>query len=135
MSTVLGQVKCPQCGCEEANYEFDCRTSEEETLCPQCGYRESWEAKRDEDGQFLDWKHDISQGVGVLWYRPADGIAFACHSLHTAAEFAKAEGWLKEQLVAGTVHKDTARLTRWNKESRRVELVIPYLHQESRKSI
>ena len=124
MSTVSDQVKCPQCGCEEANYEFNCRTSEKETLCPQCGYIESREAKRDEDGQFHGWKHDITHGVGALWYRPTDGIAFACHSLHTADEFAKAERWLKEQLAAGTVDKDTARLNRWNKESRRVELIV-----------
>jgi len=124
MSIVSEAVKCPQCGDEEADHEFNCKTSEEETLCPQCGYRGSWAAKRDEDGQFLGWKHEITQGVGVLWYRPADGIAFACHSLHTPNDLAKAERWLQEQLAAGTVDHDTARLTRWNKDAGRVELVV-----------
>jgi predicted RNA-binding Zn-ribbon protein involved in translation (DUF1610 family) len=124
MSTVSDQVKCPQCGEEEARYEFDCRTSEEETLCTRCGYRESWEAESDEDGQLLGWKHDITKGSGVLWYRGNGGVASACHSLHSQDELDKAERWLKEQLAAGTVEEDTARLTRWNEETRRVELVV-----------
>lgn len=124
MSTVSDQVKCPQCGCEEAHYEFDCRSSEEETLCTQCGYRESWEAKRDEHGQFLGWEHEISKGFGVLWYRGTGGVAFACHSLQSQADLDNAECWLKDQLAAGTVEEHTARLTRWNEETRRVELVV-----------
>lgn len=132
MSTVSDLVKCPQCGYEEADYEFNCRTRGEETLCNRCGYRESWEAKRDEDGQLLGWKHDISQGAGALWYRPTEGIAYACHSLHSANELAEAERWLKERLAAGTVEEDTARLTRWNKETRSVELVLGTLDYASK---
>lgn len=124
MSTVSDQIKCPQCGYEEADYEFDCRTRGEETLCTRCGYRESWDAKNDEDGQFLGWKHDISKGFGALWYRGTDGIAFACHSLKSPEEVDKAERWLKEQLEAGTVEENTARLTRWNNETHSVDLVL-----------
>lgn len=124
MSRVSDLVKCPQCGYEEADFEFDCRTRGEETLCNRCGHRESWEAKNGEDGQFLGWKHDISKGFGVLWYRGTGGIAFACHSVHSQEELAKAERWLKEQLAVGSVEHDTARLTRWNNETGSVELVI-----------
>jgi len=124
MSTVSDLMKCPQCGYEEADYEFNCRTRGEEMLCNRCGYRESWEAKNHDDGQFLGWKHDISKGFGVLWYRGTGGIAFACHSLHSQEELAKAELWLKEQLAAGTVEEDTARLTRWNNETGSVDLVV-----------
>jgi hypothetical protein len=124
MSTVSDLVKCPQCGYEEADHEFDCRTRGEETLCNRCGYRESWEAKADENGQFLGWKHDISKGFGVVWYRGISGIAFACRSLHSEEDLAKAESWLREQLAAGTVEWSTARLTRWNNETRSVDLVL-----------
>lgn len=124
MSTVSDLVKCPQCGYEEADYEFNCRTRGEETLCNRCGYRESWDAKRDEAGDFLGWKHDISQGAGALWYHSTEGIAYACHSLHSANELAEAERWLKQQLEAGTVDQHTARLTRWNSEAHTVELVL-----------
>jgi hypothetical protein len=124
MSTVSDLVKCPQCGYEEADYEFNCRTREEETLCNRCGYRESLEAKNHTDGQLLGWKHEICNGFGALWYRSRDGIGFACHTLHTAIELAEAERWLKQQLEAGTVDEHTARLTRWNGEARTVELVL-----------
>jgi len=124
MSSVSDLVKCPQCGYEEAGYEFDRRSRGEETLCNRCGYRESWEAKREQDGQFLGWKHDISKGFGVLWCRGTGGIAFKWHSLHSQEELAEAERWLKEHLADGTVEEDTARLTRWNNESRSVELVL-----------
>jgi hypothetical protein len=124
MSTASDQMKCPQCGYEEADYEFNCQTSGDETLCARCGYQESWDQKNDEDGRSLGWKHYISKGFGVLWYRGTGGIAFACHSLHSQEELAKAERWLKEKLAAGTVEEDTARLTRWNNETRSVELVL-----------
>lgn len=124
MSTVSDQVKCPQCGYEEADHELDCRSSAEETLCTRCGYRESWEAECDEDGKFLGWKHDTNTGMGSLWYRHIEGVAFACHSLHTAEELAAAELWLREQLNAGTVDEDTAYLTRWNPDAKRVKPVV-----------
>jgi len=124
MSTFLHQVKCPQCGNQEADREFNCRSSEEEILCARCGYRESWKVKRDEDSEFLGWNHEIFRAMGALWYRASDGIAFAGHSLYTIDELAEAERWLKEQLAAGTVEEDTARLTRWNEEASRFDLVI-----------
>jgi hypothetical protein len=132
MSTVSDQMKCPQCGYEEADHEFDCRTSEEETLCTRCGYRESWESKLDDKGQFSGWKHEIKKGYGTLWYRGTGGVAFACHSLHAEKELAEAERWLKQQLHAGTVEEDTARVTWWNEETKRVELVVGTLDYAGR---
>src|ERR1700758_2866971 len=124
MSTVSDLVKCPQCGNEEADYTFDCRTSAEDTLCNRCGYLESWEPDHGEDGKFLDWKHETRRGFGVLWYRRTGGIAFACHSLHSHEDVAEAERWWREQLAAGTVEEETARLTRWNNETQSIDLVI-----------
>ena len=49
MSSVLDLIRCPQCGYEEADYEFYCRSCEDVTTCRHCGYHESWTTKRDEE--------------------------------------------------------------------------------------
>jgi hypothetical protein len=55
---------------------------------------------------------------------PASVFLTEREGLHSEEEFAKAERWLKEQLAARTVEESTARLTRWNNETRSADLVL-----------
>jgi hypothetical protein len=124
MSSVLDFIPCPQCKYAEAAVDFDCRTSEEETSCRRCGFYESWTAKRDQDGKPRGWTHEINRGFGALWYRGSAGVGFASHSLNSAQEVADAEKWLRERLEKAEVETDSSYLTRWNHETKQVEVVI-----------
>jgi hypothetical protein len=124
MSSVLDSITCPQCGYSEATVDFDCRTSEEETSCRHCGFYESWTAKRDQDGKPRGWTHEINKGFGALWYRVKGAIGFAGLFLNSVHELADAEEWLRERLEKAEVEPDTSYLTRWNHETKQVELVI-----------
>jgi hypothetical protein len=124
MSSVLDSITCRQCGYTQATVDFDCRTSEEETSCRRCGHHESWTAKRDQDGTHRGWTHEINKGFGALWYRGKGAIGFAGLFLNSAQELADAEKWLSERLDKGEVEPDSSYLTRWNPETKQVELVI-----------
>jgi hypothetical protein len=124
LSSVLDSITCPQCGYAQATVDFDCRTSEEEISCRRCGFYESWTAKRDQDGKPRGWTHEINRGFGALWYRRLAGIGFASHLFNSAQEVANAETWLRERLVKAEVEPDSSYLTRWNHETKQVELVI-----------
>src|SRR5438552_16324198 len=129
MSSVLDQVECPQCEYKEADHEFDCRTSEECTMCRHCGRYESWNAKRGEDGVHSGWIHEISKGFGALWYRPTGRGGFTGRFLNSAQEVIEAERWLRERLDNGDVESQESYLTRWNNETKQVELVIGAFHE------
>ena len=124
MSSVLDSITCPQCGYSEAIVDFDCRTSEEATSCRRCGFYERWTAKRDQDGKPRGWTHEINRGFGALWYRKSAGVGFASRLLNSAQEVADAETWLSERLDKAEVEPDSSYLTRWNHETKQVEVVI-----------
>jgi hypothetical protein len=130
MSSVLDLIECPQCGYKEADHEYYCRTGGENvTTCRRCGYHETWTAKRDQEGNPCGWKHDIDEGFGALCYGPTGGGGFACGCLHSAKELADAEQWLRERLAQGDFEPQSSYLTRWNSETKQVELVIGDLHE------
>jgi hypothetical protein len=60
----------------------------------------------------------------VLFFRHTDERFFYAHLLNTSRQVVEAERWLREALRAGTVDAETACLTRWNDETRRIEVVL-----------
>ena len=123
MSSVQDVIECPQCGYAEADLLYYCREGSYVIMCRCCGYGESDKPDYDENGQPCGLKHEISKGFGALWYCPRGGGVFASHPLHTGRDMAEAESWLREALNSGTV-EDTAYLTRWNDETKQVEMAL-----------
>jgi len=68
--------------------------------------------------------HEINEGFGALFYGSLGGGGFASSCLRSAQELAKAERWLREALAKGEVKPKNSYLTRWNKETKWVELVV-----------
>jgi hypothetical protein len=126
MSSVQDLIKCKLCGYKEADYLYYCRIAEDRTTCRRCGYHESWTAKRDQEGIPCGWIHEIDHGFGVLFYSPTGGGGggFTTSCLHSDQELANAEQWLRERLAKGEVEPKSSYLTRWNRETKQVELVI-----------
>ncbi|MFI5117164.1 MAG: hypothetical protein ACHP8B_10760 [Terriglobales bacterium] len=131
MSTVSDVVKCPQCGYEKADYEFNCRTSEDVTMCRSCGYYECWDAKYDEDGERCGWKHEISRGAGALWYSGTGRGVFCGRYFNSTKEVLEAERWLRERLEKGEVDAEVCYLTRWNGETKQVEFIIGKFYEST----
>lgn len=65
MSYVIDCMKCPQCGYEGADTEFNCRTNEQSVECRKCGYCESHDAKW-EGEKLVGYTHNVKEGAGVL---------------------------------------------------------------------
>ena len=124
MSHVLDPVECRQCVYKEADRDFDCQTSDYIITCRSCGYYESWTTKHDQAGNPYGWTHEIDRGCGVLCYRARGAKAYAIHCLGSAQELPKAERWLRRRLAKREVDRQNSYLTRWNNETKKVELVI-----------
>ena len=128
MSTGTAEIKCPQCGYEGAEQEADCNSREYVTRCGRCGYKECMERKRDENGYYYGWEHEVSDGAGSLFYclrhRLVGHPRAIGNLLHTRKEVADAEEWLRDQLQNGLVDPAESYLTRWNDETNQVETVI-----------
>ena len=124
MSEVQSRVKCPQCGYEQADYIYDCRTSDGDTMCRRCGYQEYSETKFDEDGNYCGSKHEISRGAGALWYRRIGQGVRCGEFFNTGKEVLDAERRLREGLDKGLIDPDVFYLTRWKRETKQVEVVI-----------
>jgi hypothetical protein len=60
------------------------------------------------------------------------GITFLSCCFNTKAEFRRAERWLRKQLDTGTVEADTAYLTRWNSETKKIELIIGTFYRSAK---
>jgi hypothetical protein len=123
MSSVLDYISCPRCRAE-ASFEYVCGTAEQFINCPRCGYTESVVAKWDEANNLAGYEHNVCEAAGALWYRRVDSPAYCLHALETERQVLDAERWLSDQLQAGTVESSTACLTRWNDQSKAVELVL-----------
>lgn len=130
MSTVLGYIQCPQCGYEEADTEYNCRTYEETVRCRKCGYSNYLVREEDNDGN-LKFKRQLNEGAGVLFYRRKGGIGYTCYYLGTQEKVTESEQWLSEKLAAGQIRPSSAYLSRWNKETRSVDFVIGRLYEFS----
>lgn len=123
MSSVLDFTRCPQCGYEQADTEFDCRTSEQSTNCRRCGFSEYVEWEKDNEGKFA-FKHRVVEGAGVLFYRWKGAIAYTCNYFAKQEDVTEAEQWLREKLAAGQIRPGSAYLSRWNKETQSADFVI-----------
>jgi hypothetical protein len=126
MSCVLDQVQCEQCGNPEADYQFS--SYREVTTCNRCGYWERWDPQYD-GRECCGWKHEICDGAGVLGYQLSGQPAFTSRCLKTKAQVLRAERWLRKRLADRSVDRQTAYLTRWDKQGKRVELIIGSLQQ------
>jgi hypothetical protein len=123
MSSAQLDVKCPQCGYKYAFYEYTLRAGREYTMCRRCGYYELWDPKFDEDGNHCGWKHEVGTGAGALSY--GTGRGGSCDKcLNTEKQVLDAARWLREALDKGQVDPDVSYLTRWNREAKRVELIV-----------
>jgi hypothetical protein len=91
--------------------------------CSHCGRRESHQPKRDEEGFYCGFAHEVWQGAGILFFRHAGEHFFYRHLLNTPGQVIAAEGWLHERLRAATLDPETASLTRWNDLTQCVEVV------------
>ena len=60
----------------------------------------------------------------ALFYRAHDGGAFVARYLSSEEHSLWAEKWLRNEIQAGSVHADSAYLTRWDPEKKAVEFVI-----------
>ncbi|MGB8028373.1 MAG: hypothetical protein WCF30_01805 [Terracidiphilus sp.] len=123
MSSVLDYRQCPQCKCEQADCEYNCRTFEEYLQCRKCGYSESVDREEGSEGKET-YKPKVVEGAGALFYRWYGAIAYTCYYLATQEEVAEAEQWLREKLAAGQVRPSSAYLSRWDKEAKAVKFVI-----------
>jgi hypothetical protein len=72
----------------------------------------------------MGMEEETKCGAGALWYRWTDGIAFTSYYLHSVKEVADAEKWLRERLAAGEIDPSVSYLTRWNKKTKQVEIVL-----------
>jgi sarcosine oxidase delta subunit len=123
MSYVLDCMKCPQCGYEEADSEFNCRTSEQSVRCRKCGYSESTDAKW-EGESLVGYTHQVTQGAGALFYRWKGAIGYTAYFLATKQEATDADKWLRERLACGEVRPSSAYVSRWDGEVSAVEFLV-----------
>lgn len=116
-------MKCTQCGYDEAETEFNCRTSEESVQCRKCGYCESTDAKW-EGENLVGYTHQVTQGAGALFFRRKGAIWYTSYFLATQQEVTDAEKWLREKLACGEVRHSSAYVSRWNEEANAVEFLV-----------
>ena len=115
---------CQQCTAHSAHFKYDSRAGGYEIACGRCGRLEYHETKYDDDGNYCGFRHESSQGYGVLFFRYTSGHEFYSHSLNTFREVIDAESWLREALRSEMVDPETASLTKWDDEGRRIEVVL-----------
>jgi len=121
MSMMRECVTCRQCGYQEADYIFDFKSKEEETLCGRCGFQESVKIKYRPNGTHETWTHEINFGTGVIRYGTD---AWKFYYFHSTGDLTDAERWLRDRLADGTCDAATTYMTRWNHETQRVETVL-----------
>jgi hypothetical protein len=118
--------RCDQCENPRADYDFE--SFQDVVKCHRCGYREWWDPQYDECGRRI-WSLEIRNGAGALGYRFRGRPGFISRCLQTKAQVLRAERWLRNRLVDGSVEAQTAYLTRWNNETNQAELVIGSFRQ------
>jgi hypothetical protein len=129
MSREQDFTSCGQCSYLAAEYEFDCATREDATGCRRCGYTEYLDTNCDEKGNICAWKRETSVGAGALWCRGIGDEVFCCRFLKTGKEVLNAEQWLRKALDKGLVDPDVSYLTRWNRETEQVEVIIGFFYE------
>ena len=124
MGSVVGYMKCPQCGGLMA-YDFDYRTEEEYRFCKRCGKRQEWYYERDKETSkviFNDngspiWKEEETFGYGCLCFETKDGIGKLI-GLEEPAKQEDVDNFLKDlEDNAEVIDKDSCYFTYWDAES------------------
>jgi hypothetical protein len=101
-------MNCPQCEFPQA-LVFDGGTYDHEIQCRNCGYE-------NRDGEVLE-------GAGACGCYGADGSGvFYC--LHSAEQIAAAVEGMREGFAVGKPDPKLSYVTRWNKTTKRLEVVL-----------
>ena len=117
-------VKCPQCGYLEAMKSFHSPDRSIEVQCFRCGLEEREIPVLDANGQKMGWKAEAEYGAGAIRYGAATGGSHIAYCLHKTQEIAEYEVWLREHIVSGELDETACHLTRWNEETKQVEMVM-----------
>lgn len=68
MGSVLSEIKCPECGYENACIDFYYKSGEEYVWCNRCGYYSSWTIRENRIGnkslKRTDFVEEIKKGIG-----------------------------------------------------------------------
>lgn len=105
MSSVQEEIKCSQCGNEEAFYELDCRSCEEYVQCKDCGY--TFSSRTGEKKGYGAYRISLKEGFGQLG---------------TLDKGAKLKDFLKHIYSLGdTVDRDESYVTKWSEKRKVVE--------------
>lgn len=120
-------TKCAQCGNPQACEFYDeyCTVEAVEILCRRCGHTEyTGTVVNDKEAEPCGWKHEVNYGAGFLQFRPKGQRRSIGKPLHTAKQVDDAERLVREKLAKGDYGAHGTYLTRWNRTSRQVEIVI-----------
>lgn len=83
----------------------------------------------DKSGGIYGWKNDVKYGAGALLYSSISSKGrFATSCLHSVEDVTEAEKWLREGLAAGQLDPTVPYLTRWNKHTKQIEVVVGSLY-------
>jgi len=138
MASVLDAIQCPQCGFEEAFYEFYTRSGEEDVFCPLCGYR-AWTRlvcdratglpKRRRDGEWIYRRYE-RPGYGAYCLAGRSGVSETGCFKKPVTEETIQEFAAHVERYADQLHVEHCWMSRWNAEAGRVEVVFGQLDLE-----
>ncbi len=92
--------------------------------CLICGYYEREDLEFDADGVYCGSRRVIGKGFGVLRYRGLADNFLTNYFLKSARVTLNAERWLGTMLRRGVVDAETAYVTRWSDDLKRVEVLV-----------
>lgn len=123
MSMVQGTQKCEQCSFPDADYLFDCGSSEWCVWCRRCGY-------------YADWKHEscfsnghLEKGVRTIifsagsFYAISAKTGVAQHSGLPETEVEKVAAKMREEIASGKL-SPASFVTRYDFKSRQVTALV-----------
>lgn len=110
---------CPRCAFARALYQYNAFGVQDETVyCWRCGYSSYSGIKLDQDLSFVRWEHSISAPAGLL-------VVGAKHTnLNSDEQILEKVAWLRAEIAAGKTKGEDAYLTRWNRGTGQVELLV-----------
>ena len=127
MGSVVGDMKCPQCG-GFMSYDFNYRTEEEYRFCKRCGKRQEWYYERDEDYKVIldedgkpTCKYEETFGYGCVCFETKDGFGKLI-GLEEPAKQEDVDNFLKDlEDNTEVIDKDGCYFTYWDAESNTIK--------------
>lgn len=116
-------LRCRQCG-SDAKYTKYTDGSGDDLKCHMCGYDAGTESLTDAEADACK-RFDSVKGYGALAYRlSAEPDSFYFRAFATPGEVPEAEAWLRGKQKSGEISADSAYLTRWDEQAKKVEFVL-----------